>query len=425
MGLGRLIERAIPAPFVGGPLATQQGPLPLTMAGAIASNYVGASAAAVAAPNVQAALFAGAGEAMLTGLSASWRCMNILTNGIAALEMYAFDDREKDARITTPRVLSDPWPMITPVEWRAMVVGSLVMHGNAYLLPYDEDPRTGYPRQLPIVHPDRMHVELVNGRLRYWLDENPVSALDVLHIRGYAPPGSPIGFGVVEVHRRGISMAANVDAYQSANLSQSAVPPVIIRVNRNEISEEQALEIQGKWLAKHGYGSRAPAVIPTSMEVTPIAWSPEDTQFLESKAFTAVEQCWWFGIDPRLLTLSASAQSLTYANIESTYVDLQRMSFMPWTSRIESALSRVLPRSVNARFDYSPILRTTLQDRYNAYKTGIEGGWLTVDEVRVLENLGPIGTDAHLAVGIGQPGRVEPLEGVNSDVPATTMEVVA
>lgn len=424
-GLGRLVSRALtPAPFTGGP-AYSQGPLPLTMAGAVASDYFGQSAVAVAAPNLQAGMFGAAGEPSVMGLSASWRCLNILTNGIGGLELFAYDDTKDDARITTPKVLADPWPSISPVEWRAMVVSSLVMHGNAYLLPYDEDPRTGYPRQLPIVHPDRMHVEMVNGRLRYYLDENRVSELDVLHIRGYVPPGSPVGYGVVEVHRRGIAMATNIDTYQAGNLSQSAVPPVVIRVNRPEISEEQALDIQGKWLMKHGYGSRAPAVIPTSMEVTPIAWSPEDTQFLESKAFTAVEQCWWFGVDPRLLTLAASAQSLTYSNIESTYVDLQRMSYMPWTSRIESSLSRVLPRSVNAKFDFSPILRTTLQDRYNAYKTAIEGGWLTIDEVRVLENMGPMGSPAHEAVGIGQPGRVTPLHNVNNSIPTATQEVMA
>jgi HK97 family phage portal protein len=424
-GLGRLVSRALtPAPF-SAPANIAQGPLPLIPAGALPVGYTGASAWGVAAPDLTAAMFAGAGEAAVTGLSASWRCLNILTNGIGGLELFAFDDSKDDARITTPRVLADPWPMVSPVEWRAMVVGSLVMHGNAYLLPYDMDPRTGYPRQLPIVHPDRMHVELVNGKLRYWLDESHIDALDVLHIRGYAPPGSPIGFGVVEAQRRGIAMANAVDAYQVGNLNQAAVPPVVIRVNRPEISEEQALDIQGKWIAKHGYGSRAPAVIPTSMEVTPIAWSPEDTQFLESKAFTAVEQCWWFGIDPRLLTLAASAQSLTYSNIESTYVDLQRMSYMPWTSRIESTLSRVLPRSVNARFDFTPILRTTLQDRYSAYKTAIEGGWLTIDEVRVMENMGPMGTSAHEAVGIGMPGRVETLTGVNDSLPAATSEVLA
>jgi phage portal protein BeeE len=137
-------------------------------------------------------------ESTTLSLSAAWRCLNILTNGIGALELFAIDDSEDSIRIRTPKVLADPWPAVSPVEWRSMVVASLALRGNAYMLPFDEDPRTGYPRQLPIVHPDRMHVEIVNGRLRYWLDENRVSDLDVLHIRGYAPPGSPIGVGVVE-----------------------------------------------------------------------------------------------------------------------------------------------------------------------------------------------------------------------------------
>jgi len=427
-GLARLIERAVPgaAPFVGDTNPPVYGPLPTTLASAIPPDYYGRSAALVAGDFDAATVLAGAGEGALTSLSAAWRCLNILTNGIGALEMYAYDDEQEDRRITTPKVLADPWPSISPVEWRAMVVSSLVLYGNAYLLPYDMDPRTGYPRQLPIVHPERMHVEMVNGRLRYWLDENHVDSLDVLHVRGYTPPGSPVGFGIVEAHRRGINLATSMDRYQSGNLTQSSVPPVIIKINRPEISEDQALDIQGKWVTKHGYGSRAPAVIPTSMDVSTIAWSPEDTQFLESKTFMAVEMCWWFGIDPRLLTLAASATSLTYSNLESTYVDLQRMSFTPWTSRIESTLSRVLPRSVNARFDFAPMLRTTLQDRYNAYKTGIEGGWLTVDEVRIIEGLGPIGSSPRESVGFGKPGRVESMRGqVNESLPTSDAEVAA
>lgn len=170
------------------------------------------------------------------------------------------------------------------------------------------------------------------------------------------------------------------------------MPPVIIKVNRPEISAEQAQDIQMRWMAGHGYGQRVPAVIPTTLDINTIAFSPEDTQFLQSKQFSAVEICWMFGIDPRLLGLAASGQSLTYANIETAYVDLQRMSFMPWTSRIESTLSRVLPRGVLAKFDFTPILRTTLAERYNAYSVGLTNGFLTIEEVRQAENLGPIGT---------------------------------
>jgi HK97 family phage portal protein len=203
--------------------------------------------------------------------------------------------------------------------------------------------------------------------------------------------GAVCGVGVLEAMRTGIGLARDMDTYQLGNFQQSSVPPVIIKVNRPEISPEQALDIQSRWVTKHGFGNRAPAVIPTSLDVSAIAWTPEDTQFLESKQYMAAEVCWWFGIDPRVLGLAASGQSLTYSNIESTYVDLQRMSFLPWTSRIEAALGRVLPRTQLAKFDFSPMLRTTLQDRYSAYKTGLEGGWITIEEVRALENLGPLG----------------------------------
>jgi HK97 family phage portal protein len=428
MGLGRLIERALtPAPFVGMPTTDEVGLLG-TISNAVPPSHISALAGRVAGNfDLGAVAAAPTSETATLSLSAAWRCSHIITDGIGSLNIFAYDDNEADSRVPTPRSLTDPWPMITAVEWRVMLVSSLLHFGNAYILPYDADPRTGYPRQLPIVHPSRMHVEIVNGRPVYFLDENRISSLDVLHIRGLLPPGAAVGIGIIEAQRKGISLALNMDQYQSANLGQSAVPPVVIRVNRPEISQEQAIDIQSRWVARHGYGSRLPAVLPTSMEVTPIAWSPEDAQFLESKQFMAAEICWWYGIDPRLLTLSAGGQSLTYSNIETTYVDLQRMSFMPWTSRIEAALSRVLPRHIHAKFDFSPMLRTTLQDRYQSYEVGLRAGFLTIDEVRAMENMGPISltAPAHIPGLEGQPMTMGGKVNESLPEPTTTLEVVA
>jgi len=358
------------------------------------------------------------GESSLMARSAAWRCEHILSDGIGALEVFAYDDRQADKRIESPRVLADPWPIMTPVEWRAMVVSSLVMHGNAFLVPYDPDPRTGYPRQLPIVHPDDVEIEIIRGVPAYYIGGSR-APIEMLHIRGYTPVGGVRGIGVVTAMRQGIQTAADIDRYQGANFQQSSVPPAIIKVNRPEISESQATDIQQRWMARHGWGNRAPAVIPSSMDVQPMAWSPEDTQFLESKQLQAAEICWWFGIDPRILTLSASGQSLTYSNLESTYVDLQRMSMVPWTSRIEAALGRVLPRHHLAKFDFAPLLRTTLKERYAAYETALDGGWLTIEEVRALENLGPIeeGVPPH-------GGDTDSIESVNVSLPAGAVSEV-
>lgn len=413
MGLGRAIQRSSTAPFTGGAghnLGSNG------FSGIITDGTYGGVPAYGSLPNYGEAMV---NEASTLGLSAAWRCLHILTDGIGSLNMFAYDDTDLDSKVPkTPRILSDPWPMVTPAEWRGMVVFSLVMHGNAYLLPYDMDPRTGYPRQLIIVHPDQMHVSLRDGRPEYRLEGPDGQIVDCLHIRGLMTPGAICGIGIIEAQREGIRRALDIERYQGGNFRESSVPPVIIKVNRPEISEQQALDIQSKWVNKHGYGNRTPAVMPTSMDVETLAWSPSDTQFLESKQYTAAEICWWFGIDPRVLGLSASGQSLTYANVESTYVDLQRMSFQPWTSKIEAALSRVMPRSQMARFDFSPMLRSTLGDRYSAYKIGLDGGWLTVDEVRALENLGPLDASGNAVTITSSTGAVETLKNeTNSSLP--------
>jgi phage portal protein BeeE len=65
---------------------------------------------------------------------------------------------------------------------------------------------------------------------------------------------------------------------------------------------------------------------------------------------------------------------------------------MPWIVRLEGALSRLLPRPQFAKFNLDAFLRSALRDRYESYKTGIETGFLEVNEVRAWENLDPINT---------------------------------
>jgi phage portal protein BeeE len=72
---------------------------------------------------------------------------------------------------------------------------------------------------------------------------------------------------------------------------------------------------------------------------------------------------------------------------------------MPWVVRVERALGRLLPANQYARFNMDGLMRADLSTRYASYKTGLEAGFLTVDEVRRLEDLEllpdiPAATDA-------------------------------
>ena len=57
---------------------------------------------------------------------------------------------------------------------------------------------------------------------------------------------------------------------------------------------------------------------------------------------------------------------------------------------IEDALSFLLPRGQQARFNYEGFLRSSTEQRYASYATAITSGFLTVDEVREIEGREPL-----------------------------------
>lgn len=81
-----------------------------------------------------------------------------------------------------------------------------------------------------------------------------------------------------------------------------------------------------------------------------------------------------------------------------TYINAVKTAVLPVVSALECSLNKflLLEREKSNYFfkiDCSEILKTSINDRYNSYKTAIECGFMSVDEVRQQENLPPLGMD--------------------------------
>jgi phage portal protein BeeE len=80
--------------------------------------------------------------------------------------------------------------------------------------------------------------------------------------------------------------------------------------------------------------------------------------------------------------------------------------------RIEKALTRLLPRPQFARFNRAAFLRSDTDGRFAAYQTALRNGWMSVNEVRALEDEAPIETgDQYL----WPPYRAFPVSGDDPD----------
>ena len=85
---------------------------------------------------------------------------------------------------------------------------------------------------------------------------------------------------------------------------------------------------------------------------------------------------------------SVEGGSQTYSNLQQEDLSFVRWTLMTYLREIETALTWLLPPGQKAKFNLDAILRPDTLTRYQAHKIGLEAGFLNVDEVRAIENLG-------------------------------------
>ena len=105
-----------------------------------------------------------------------------------------------------------------------------------------------------------------------------------------------------------------------------------------------------------------------------------------------------FGVPPEMVAAAVAGQSVTYSNIETKPLALLKFGVGPWLVGLQAGLDDLLPGGIVGRFDPAGLLRADLKTRCESYQIAIDGGWLTVDEVRA-RRVGAAGSGRPAAFG--------------------------
>ncbi len=132
-------------------------------------------------------------------------------------------------------------------------------------------------------------------------------------------------------------------------------------------------------------------VLEEGMTSDKLTIPPDDAQFLETRQFQVEEVARIFGVPPHMIGADIKG-SMTYSNSELESLRLLKHTLGPWMKRIEAAVDHTLLGPIERKMlyaEYLPdaLLATDTKGRYDAYKVGLEAGFLTIDEVRRKENL--------------------------------------
>jgi len=312
-----------------------------------------------------------------------WRGVNLIASAIAGLPIDAVRNNQV---IPTPPILSRPNPPETRFTTIQAAVAAAIIDGNFYAVLGPLGPN-GYPDTIYPVDSTRVRCKYEDGRRIYEIDHVRFDQSEIMHVPGFTMPGEHLGVGLLTAQRQGLGMSIAVNEYAARYFNGGTTPSVVLHTENPDLSQEDADLIKQKWLMHYGGRSREPAVLG-GIKVEPLSDNAGDSQLVESRQFDLTEIANMLGIPPYYL--GAPNSSRTYSNVQEEQMQLLRFALMPWIVRFEQALSDLLPRGQVARFNVDAFLRPATLDRYQAHKIGIDAGFLTVDDVRRLEDLEPL-----------------------------------
>lgn len=335
-------------------------------------------------------------------VAAVYACVRILAETLASLPLRVYERLDNGGKRPAPehplyRLLHDrPNDEMTSFELRETLVAHVALRGNAYA-EILRDPYTSDPIALWPLRPDRMEISRVGAELVYqyrladgtskWFSQE-----QILHLRGLGSNGI-VGYSPIEMAREAIGLGLAAEEFGARFFSNGARPGTVLQ-HPGALSDEAHKRLRESWESRHMGLSNAQrvAILEEGMTIATIGVAPDDAQFLETRKFQVTEIARLFRIPPHLI---GDLDRATFSNIEHQGLEFVMHTVRPWAERIEQRMETSL-LSINDRARYfiehvvDGLLRGDIQSRYAAYATGRQWGWLSVNDIRGLENLNPV-----------------------------------
>jgi HK97 family phage portal protein len=269
-------------------------------------------------------------------------------------------------------------------DWCYRVLVSWLLRGNLYGDVLERGPG-GVLRQVDIFHPDRVHPQLEDGQVAWFVEGREVRSM--LHRRVNPVPGQILGLSPVAYHAWTIGLSLTATRFGLQFFRDGAHPGGVLRNTESPLDETQAKKAKDIFLAALR-GTREPLVFGKGWEWQQIQLNPEESQFLETQGFSAAECARIFGPGiAEILGYGGEGSTLTYANLIDRDLHVLKYALNRWLRRLERLLSEFLPRPQYVRLNRDALLETDTLSRYQAHAIALDKRFKVVNEVRGKEDM--------------------------------------
>ena len=282
--------------------------------------------------------------------SAVYACIKALAETVASLPLFLYrNEKDKNTKAREHplyEVLHNlPNGEMTSFNFREVMMTSLLLYGNAYARIIRD--KSGHVKELWYLKPQNMKVE-----------------------------------------RIGLALAT--EEFGARFFGNGARPGGVLE-HPGAIKDPEKLRESWNKVYQGTRNSNKVAVLEEGMKYHEIGLSPEASQFLQTRKYQLNEICRIFRVPPHLV---GDLERSTFSNIEHQSIDFVTHTIRPWLVRWEQAIYKSLlsekeRRIYYVKFNVDGLLRGDFATRMQGYATARQNGWMSINEIRALEEMNP------------------------------------
>ena len=333
-------------------------------------------------------------------INAVFSATRLIADTIATLPIDVFISRdgERFAFRPKPTWLIQPDIALSREAFFNQVITSMLIDGNAFIRMYSN--RSGEIVNMIVLNPLSVEMKRAgDGRVVFTVEgeDKALTSDEILHIPDLLRPGKLRGISRVKAMKEDFGLAIALRNW-SANLFGSGSTMNGVIEYPGNLTAEQAKDLSEAFDSRHRGWRRShkTGVLTGGAVFKSTQFDPDKSQAVEARRLAVEDIARAFGVPNHLLGIPGTT---SYASVEESNRQFIAMTLAPVARKIESGLTSLMPRypggeTAFVRFNFDALLRSDLATRAATYSTGLQAGWLSVNDVRRLEDFAPIQDEA-------------------------------
>lgn len=329
-------------------------------------------------------------------INAVFSAISLISQTISTLPVDAFVRVGGDRRPLrpAPEWIQKPDVDTTKAAFYGSVIVSMLLEGNAFIRVYSND--QGQIVNMNVLNPQNVKVKRNGiGRVMFEVrgEERLLSSEEVVFIPDVVKPGHIRGTSRIDALKTNFSLAQALESYSASFFGSGTHTSGILEFPGN-LTQDQAKNLVENFDARHRSWQKAhkTAVLTGGAKYTPTTTNPQESQLLDARKHAVADVARIFNIPPHLLGLD---KGMSYNSVESNNLAWVTHCLRPIISKLEDGFSPLLSRfnsdaQAFLSWNLNGLLRADIETRTKAYSSGLQAGYLTINDVRRQENLNSI-----------------------------------